>query len=46
MSEENVSDVKHEILKMLLQLDTTELDSIENWISSHSYKKGEMFIIN
>lgn len=40
MSEDSVVSAKCRILDLFCELNDFELDTIEQWICSHSYKKG------
>lgn len=40
MSDSETLNVKIRVLDLFTDLDETELDEIEKWISSQSYKKG------
>lgn len=43
MSEDSVISAKFRILDLFCELNDFELDTIEQWICSHSYKKGAHF---
>lgn len=44
MSEDGIVNIKCRLLKMFAELDDCELDVIEHWISSQSYKKGYVYL--
>lgn len=41
----SVTDAKFKLLELFSGLDETELDLIEQWICSKSYKKGECYVL-
>lgn len=41
MSESQTLNVKFRVLDLFTELDESDLDEIEKWISSQSYKKGK-----
>lgn len=41
MSDSETINVKFRVLDLFKELDESELDEIEKWISSQSYKKGK-----
>lgn len=43
MSDSETLNVKYRVLDLFTQLDESELDEIEKWISSRSYKQGKSF---
>ena len=43
MSDDGIISVKSQLLDMFSELEDSELESIENWICSQSYKKVKYF---
>lgn len=41
MSDSEALNIKFRVLDLFTELDEIELDEIEKWISSQSYKKGK-----
>lgn len=46
MSEETIISAKYRILDLLSDLTDSELETIEQWICSHSYRKGVYCLFN
>lgn len=43
MSEDNVVNVKHRMLELFSDMDEADIETIEQWISNQSYRKGKYF---
>lgn len=42
MAEDSIVNTKYRLLDLFSELDEAEMDEIEQWISSLSYRKGKM----